>query len=119
MLWHRKPSEIRDTVFIRSKDAFWNFPPDTLVGQPGVASPNHEIKLRLIKHILHPYQFEPSPGAYIESNVTTIEIYSLDSKRIPIKLDPSSPNFIQYREPYNTTRGYNPEWLRCMSWDED
>lgn len=28
MLWHRLPSDINGTVFIRSKDAYWQFPPD-------------------------------------------------------------------------------------------
>lgn len=38
MLWHRKPSEINGTAYIRSKDAYWQFPPDLLKMQPGVAS---------------------------------------------------------------------------------
>jgi hypothetical protein len=119
MLWHRKPSDISGTIFIRSKDAYWQFPNDLFTTQPGVASNFHEIKFKLIKHILHPYMFEPTPGAFIESNVTTIEFYSLDSKRISVTLPNDSPNFIQFREPYNTTRGYGGEWLKCMSWDKD
>ena len=39
-----------------------------------------------MKHILHPYQFEPQPGAFLESNVTSIQFYSLDTKRLSIKL---------------------------------
>jgi hypothetical protein len=117
-LWHRMPSEIVNTQYIKSKDAYWNFPPDLFATQPGVASNKHEVKFRLIKHILHPFQFEPSPGAFIESNVTTIEVYSLDSRRIPVLLNSNSPNYISFKEPYVSTRGYADEWLRCMSWDE-
>jgi hypothetical protein len=51
--------------------------------------------------------------------VTSIEFYSLDTKKIPIKLSPNSTNYIQYREPFNTTRGISKEWLRCMLWDPD
>ena len=57
---------------IQSKDAYWDFPPDLFAMAPGVASSSQEIKFRLIKHILHPFQFEPKPGAFLESNVTTI-----------------------------------------------
>lgn len=84
-----------------------------------MASSKHEIKFKLMKHILHPYQFEAEPGAYLESNVTSIQFYSLDSKRLPIKLSADSPNFIQFREPFNATRGISKEWLRCMQWDPD
>jgi hypothetical protein len=26
---------------------------------PGVASTSHEVKFKLMKHLLHPYQWEP------------------------------------------------------------
>jgi hypothetical protein len=72
-----------------------------------------------MKHILHPFQFESEPGAFLESNVTSIQFYSLDSKRLNPKLAPTSPNYIQFREPFNTTRGIAKEWLRCMQWDPE
>ncbi len=77
---HRRPGAVRGTMFIKSKDAYWNFPPDMFDQSPGVASPKHEIKFKLMKHILHPYQFEADPGAFLESNVTSIQFYSLNTK---------------------------------------
>jgi len=36
-----------------------------------------------------------------------------------VKLPPTSPNFIQFREPFNATRGIAKEWLSCMQWDPE
>ena len=118
MLMHRRPSQVNGTIYIRSKDSYWQFPPDLFALQNGVASRYHEINFKLVKNIMHPFQFEPKPGAFLESNVTTIEAFSLNSVSISLELPATSPNYIQYKEPYNSTRGYGDEWLRCMSWDD-
>jgi hypothetical protein len=49
--------------------------------------------------------------------MTSIQFYSLDTRTLPVKLPQNSSNFIQFREPFNTTRGIAKEWLRCMQWD--
>ena len=52
---HRIPQAIRGRMFIKSKDSYWNFPPDMFDQSPGVASSSHEIKFKLMKHLLHPF----------------------------------------------------------------
>lgn len=116
-LMHRQPSQINGIMYIKSKDSYWEFPPDLFDMQPGVASNFHEIKFKMMKNIMHPFMFEAQPGAFLESNVTTVKAYSLNGSSIPLQLPPNSKNFIKYKEPYNTTSGYNDELLRCMNWN--
>jgi|LauGreDrversion4_2_1035121.scaffolds.fasta_scaffold23499_6 hypothetical protein len=70
-----------------------------------------------MKNIMNPLRFEANPGAFLESNVTTVQAYSLNGSNIPLVLPPDSKNFIRYKEPYNVTLGYGEELLRCMNWN--
>lgn len=119
VLYHRTPASINGKMFIKSKDAYWNFPPDLFTTQPGVASNFHEIKQILLKHIVDPKQFEPKQGAFLEGNVTTMDFYSLNTNAIAVQLPKNSKNFIEYRDPYNFTGGYANEFMMCMSWDRN
>lgn len=51
---HRTPASVTGRMFIKSKDAYWNFPPDLFTTTQGVASSSHEIKQILLKHIVDP-----------------------------------------------------------------
>lgn len=57
-LMHRQPRQINGIMYIKSKDSYWEFPPDLFDMQPGVASKFHEIKFKMMKNIMHPFMFE-------------------------------------------------------------
>ena len=54
-------------------DAFWMFPNNVFVNQPGLASSFQEVKVKIIKYINNPFKFEINPGAHLEQNITSVE----------------------------------------------
>ena len=44
MLSHKKTTSYFGRTYIRSKDAYWNFPTTIWDGQPGIASKRHEVR---------------------------------------------------------------------------
>eukprot|EP00347_Sterkiella_histriomuscorum_P007679 403347989 len=117
VLNHKKSTQFIGKTFVRSKDAYWNFPTTIWDNQPGVASKKHEIRQKIVKHIMNPFKFERNLGANLESNITTVEFFSVNNNKISVDLS-STSTFVDYREPFNKTRGFEDEQLRCMAWDE-
>lgn len=83
----------------------------------GVASQKHEIRQKLIKYIINPFMFEREPNAFLESNITSAEFYTLSNEKISVHLM-NTTTYVDFREPYNLTMGFHQESLRCMSWNE-
>ena len=67
---------------------------------------------------MNPFKFERDTGAFLESNITTVEFYTVNNQKVPVDLT-NSNTFVDFREPFNKTRGFEDEFLRCMAWDED
>lgn len=77
MLTHQKTSLYYGQTYIKSKDAYWNFPTTLWDNQLGVASKKHEVRQKIIKHLMNPYKFERNPGVFLESNITSVKFYSV------------------------------------------
>lgn len=116
LLQHKKATVVSGRNYIKEKDAYWNFPTNIFANQQGVASRVQEIHAKLVKNILNPFLYERNSNAFLESNITSVEFYTVAGNKIPVNLS-SSSTYIDYREPYNLTQGYNAESLRCMSWN--
>lgn len=101
LLAHRRRTAVYGTQFIKSKDAYWRFPTTIWNNLPGVASSRHEIRQLMVKHIANPFKFERDPGVFLESNITTVEFYSLGNEKLPVTL--SGTEYIDYREPFNAS----------------
>ena len=69
-----------------------------------------------MKHIINPFKFERNSGAFLESNITTVDFFTVGNDKIPVVL--TDYTYIDYREPFNKSMGFDSEYLRCMSWDE-
>ena len=60
-----------------------------------------------MKYIVNPFKFEKDPGAFLESNITSVEFFSLANNIIEIALN--DKNYVDYREPFNQSYGYFEE----------
>lgn len=69
-----------------------------------------------MKYIVNPFLFEKTPNAFLESNITSVEFYSLSNEKISINL--TGQSYVDFREPFNKSLGFATESLRCMAWDE-
>lgn len=44
----------------------------------------HEVTLKVMKYIANPFIFESNPGAFVETNVTTVTFYDTNGDHINI-----------------------------------
>lgn len=70
-----------------------------------------------MKYLANPFFFEKEPGAFTETNVTTLTFYDTGGEHINITLT-NEKEYIIISEPFIKAQGYERELLRCMSWDE-
>ena len=51
-----------------------------------------------MKYITNPFTFETEAGAHLESNITTVEFFTIGNKRIDVSL--SDGTYVEYKEPF-------------------
>lgn len=74
------------------------------------------VYMKAMKWVANPYLFEQAPGAFVESNVTTLTFFDGNFSHINITLN--SGKSVEIREPWNKTQAYESELLGCMYWND-